>query len=228
MKYKYLIILMAFLLIPFISGELIFTQNQESELKIPCSIEGAMCSSGTGCKINIQYPNKTSYLRDNVSMTNLNNGDFNITFNDSELTYVGTYPYSIFCTDGTYNGSISDSFKVTPTGNEITTAKSIVNIIAIVMMIVVLFVFLILAGVFTHAGTKIFFLGLSLTTIVFTVGFILRMLQDNVGEYASFTSTYAGFYTLLTILLIGGGMALMLYLIWFTFTTFNKVRGYID
>jgi len=184
-----------------------------------------VCDNCTYINItSIRNPN-SSIVYSNVEMTK-SGEEYNYTFcNTSSL---GTYTYT---TCGDLDNKVvceSVDFEITPTGYKLSTSQGIMSFLTIGILIIISLVFLILTASFQHGGTKVFFLGLCLVTIVFTVGYNLRVMQDTVGEFISFTSLFSSFYTLLTILLIGAGFGLMLYLVAFAFTSFKRVRGYYD
>jgi len=197
----------------------IYKQNECVDLVITCD-------NCTYVNISsIEYPNSSKAVL-NVITTNDSGVSYNYTYCDtSEL---GQYNVRSFGDDDGIISSSEDYFEITPTGHNLNTSKSIISLVGVGIMIIVFILFLTLATVFTHTGTRIFFLGLALTTIVFIVGYVLKIQQDTVGEFISFTSIFSSFYTLLTILLIGASVALMLYLIVFAFKSFYSLRGYYD
>ena len=98
MNKKYFLILGILLVLP-----LMFAQTYQKEtiidLKIPFEVNGSAASSSATCNISIDYPNGT-YFKENVSMTNRDNGDFNITLNTTETIQLGNYEWRAFCCDG--------------------------------------------------------------------------------------------------------------------------------
>ncbi|MFW6172532.1 MAG: hypothetical protein ACOC5T_02200 [Elusimicrobiota bacterium] len=156
----YLIGIILLIALPIIMGELIYPQNQPLDFKVGCSISGAKCSSSATCNINLRYPNET-YLRNDTLMTNLNNGEFLVNLSGSELHKTGTYRGTIYCVEGSNNGSASIEFKVSSSGLD---EKSILfNSIFIVL--VSLGIFLIILGIstsipwFGFIGSILFLLG---------------------------------------------------------------------
>ena len=98
-----------------------------------------------------------------------------------------------------------------------------------ILTVIVMFVCLFILGLNTkNPGPKIFFLSLSVLIILAIVGFNLSILQSDVSGFTNFIGSYSSFYVLLTYLTGAGGIGLILWLIYFGFTTFKKTKGYIE
>ncbi len=171
MNKKILIILTILLVLP-----LVFAQTYQREtvvdLKIPFEVNGSSASSAATCNASINYPNGT-YLKENASMTNRNNGDFNITLNASKLISSGEYEWRVFCCDGTKCAAGYGSFEITPTGKELTSGQGFASIGLIISIIL-------LSGLFAFFGFKfaeteklfpiaLFFMLISLILGVYTI-----------------------------------------------------------
>jgi hypothetical protein len=197
--------------------------NQDVGLRFTCTLNDAIPSAGTLYNITISYPNGSTYLN-NVQTTAQGNGAFNYTTNFSEI---GLYKVQSFCYDGTYSYSSEDYYEVTNTGNKLDTPKTIVIFIGLGIMALIgilLFIF----GLYTKGIIKIFVLGLSILMIVFSVGYTINVLNIALGEYTNLTTSFGGLYLLLTILMSVAGMGLIVFLIYYGFTAFNKSRGFGD
>ncbi len=129
-------IVLCLIVIPLINSQedIIFTINKQIDFKIPCSTNGAKCSDSTTCELNIRYPNG-SYMVNNNSMTNLGNGEFNITIFGTRIDTRGEHPYSTFCKDGLLNGTDNGIILVTQTGNSLETSESIIYVIFLIAAI---------------------------------------------------------------------------------------------
>jgi len=123
-----------------------FEKSTEVDLKIPCENDGLPCSSSATCNTTIKYSNG-SYLIEYEEMTNNNNGDFNYTLNVNQTNVIGEYRYSVYCTDGAYNGATHSTFMITPTGQDINTGQGITTIGLIIAMIL-------LSSMFAFFGHK--------------------------------------------------------------------------
>jgi len=117
---------------------LIFAQTYQKEtiidLKIPYEVNGSAASSSATCNISINYPNGT-YLKENTSMTNRENGDFNITLIATETDVLGEYEWRAFCCDGIYCAVGYGSFEITYTGKELTTQTSILYVVLLGLLV---------------------------------------------------------------------------------------------
>lgn len=107
---------------------LVFAQTYQKEtnitLKIPFEVNGSAASSSATCNISVNYPNGT-YLIQNNSMTNLNNGEFNYTLDSTKTEPLGKYNWVVFCCDGLNCAAGYGSFEVTYTGKILDTQTSI-------------------------------------------------------------------------------------------------------
>lgn len=110
---------------------LIFPQNVDIDLKIPCTLDDVPCSTSASCNLTIVYPN-SSYLINNINMTNLGNGDFNATTRFIEL---GDYPTEVNCNDAGRNATSNFPITITQTGSILSTAQGIVYVIFLIALI---------------------------------------------------------------------------------------------
>jgi hypothetical protein len=98
--------------IAFASNELIYKQNENVNLIVPCFNSGVLCSESTVCNITINSPNGNIILN-NQQMSN--DGAFHSysVRNSSELGY---YQTIVFCVDGPESNYVSFSYKITENG----------------------------------------------------------------------------------------------------------------
>lgn len=124
MDNKTLIIVVGFILLnlPVIFAQT-YKQYGSIDLKIPFEVNGSVPSSSAWCNVSIDYPNG-SYLKENASMTNRGNGDFNITLNASKINQLGNYEWRAFCCDNSKCAGGYGNFEVTGTGFEFSQARS--------------------------------------------------------------------------------------------------------
>jgi len=141
-KLMVIITLTLLIIVPTISAQLIFEKDSNPNLKIPCIINGSICSPSSECWLTYIAPNTTT-LVDNQSMTNA--GPYhNYTVDASRL---GIYTATVSCFDNGWWGTNTFEILVTPNGEQPDTAKSIVDL-AMLFFLIVLLVFSIL-GIFT-------------------------------------------------------------------------------
>ena len=109
-KILLLIFVLSLLVLPTMIAQKTPERDTAFNLKIPFIVNGSAASSSATCNISIDYPDGT-YLKENVSMTNRNNGEFNITLSSAELNQLGFHEWRAFCCDGVNCASGFDEFE---------------------------------------------------------------------------------------------------------------------
>ena len=99
---------------------------------------------------------------------------------------------------------------------------------SIFSMVSIVVFFLVLSIMSPNVPIKIFFLSLSAITMVLTVGIGVTIISEFFTDFSTLLISYGAFYRALVILLMGGGMALILYLVVVSLRSFNSYRGLID
>jgi sensor histidine kinase YesM len=201
----------------------IYSINQNVELKFTCTLNNAIPSAGTNFNITISYPNGTTYIN-NKQATALGNGAFSYLTNFSIL---GIYPVQTFCWDGTYSYSSTGTYEITNTGYKLDTSKSIVIFIGLGIMLLIgilLFIF----GIYSQGIIKLFSISLSILLIAFSFGYTINILDAGIGEFSGLIGSFNGLWFLFTVLLSVGGIGLVIFLIYVTFKSFSKTRGFED
>lgn len=117
----------------------IFKQGDSIDLKIQCIINGTFCSNAANCNTTIAYPSG-SLLVNNKQMTN-QHSFYNYTLGDSSI--LGYYLCSATCCDGSYCGTDSCNFQITPTGDS--------NNLGFYIMLSVTFLIILGVGIFTKS-----------------------------------------------------------------------------
>ena len=171
MNKKIFLILGILLVLPLIFAQT-YQKGSTINLKVPFEVNGSAASSSATCNISINYPNGT-YLKENVSMTNRNNGDFNITLNASKIISSGEYEWRVFCCDGANCAAGYGNFEVTPTGKEITSGQGFASIGLIIAIILLSGLFAFFGFEFAKTGKlfpiALFFMLISLILGVYTI-----------------------------------------------------------
>jgi len=128
-----IILVLAVLLIPFISGALTFQKNTEVDIKIVC-INAGYCSAASQCNVSVFAPNDSALL-DGIEATRSASGAFhNFSLSTNQTDDLGTYRVGGFCKDGSVTQLIDFTFDVTPTGFSLSTGQAIIYIIFIAGM----------------------------------------------------------------------------------------------
>jgi predicted membrane channel-forming protein YqfA (hemolysin III family) len=150
---------------------------------------------------------------------------FNYTF--CNTTQLGRYIVNGF---GDIGGTVtvwSYDFLITSSGTELQTSDSILSILFFFGILIIAVIFFGLALVFNNRKTifvSIFFLSMGIMIIIVDFVYIMNIMdrfQESMG-YAS--SIFNNLYYLLTILLIVGSMAIIIFLIVYAMTKLKEVR----
>ncbi len=204
-----------------------YKQNTELNLKIPFEVNGSTASSSAMCNISIDYPDG-SYLKDNATMTNLNNGDFNITLLETELINLGYYDWRMFCCDGVKCAAGYDSFEITPSGNDAINSGEgmtlLLSIGSILIFAILLFIFSFKVSSFP---AKVIFMGLSLTFFIVVLLFSMVSLGQILGGYSTLIDSYSSFFWVALFLFFLVFIFLMLCLLKRSIELFKVKRGHI-
>jgi len=221
---KLIYLIIGICLISLVSAQEVYQVNQDSELKFTCTLNNEIPSASTEFNITVSYPNGTTLIN-NKQATAQGSGSFNYTTN---FPVLGTYKVQMFCYDGTYSYSDEGTYKITPTGNELTTSNSIMMIFILTLLIIISIIFFIFGMAQSTPIGKIFCLSITILLIVFTIGYLLKIVQTTIGEFDILVSGFTPIYIIGIVLLGGWGIALILFLIVYSFKLFYKSRGYID
>ena len=134
---KLLILLIGLLLISSASAIYdagVYERGKLIDIKLPCSFNGTICNTTVICNVTATYPN-TSFILDNVIMTNTGNGMPNATLLDSSI--IGNYNGIYSCCVNDFCDTSPIKFEITPTGSVLSTAQGIVYIIFLIALIFV-------------------------------------------------------------------------------------------
>lgn len=117
-----------------------FIKNSEAyNITFSCKNEQntlALCSNSASCNITIAYPNSTLMVS-NGEATNLNNGKFRYSLVSSQTQLNGEYAVWAGCSDGGLNNSLSFSYRVTQTGEELTEGKGLVYMVLLIGTLII-------------------------------------------------------------------------------------------
>lgn len=204
-----------------------FTLNNEVDLKLTCTVNGSVCSAAAECNITIKYPNETTLI-DSESMTNNDNGIFNITINESLLSLVSNYNWDLFCCDGTECGEGHGTFVVTPTGIQFDEGQGLIVVGIIIILSLVALSLLYFSLKIEYIPFRIFLTALGFLFLMFTVGIGVNIINELMISGAVLSSSIINLYRLMLILVSAGGIGLMLYIITMSVRQFYSYRGLID
>ena len=141
-------------------------------------------------------------------------------YNFTNTSAIGDYTYSTLGDKDTILKQENILFSITPTGDEFTTAKGNLIIGTFLILIFAIAFFLVLGIFCKNVPFQIFFIGLSILFMVTTIGFSVSVWQQVFGTFGNLVETYGRIYILLTILIIGGGIGLFVYLVYMAILNF--------
>jgi hypothetical protein len=142
-KELYLVtVVMTFLFLALANAQPVFKQNQATEINIPCTINGAICSPSAQCQLSIIYPNGTVMV--NLQNLTQNAGVFSYPLPSNLTSALGEYEMPVTCCDGSACGVRHLTYTITPNGEIASTGKGILY----VGVLAVLFIFFIICVYF--------------------------------------------------------------------------------
>lgn len=201
-------------LISFLNAQT-FERKEVVDLKIPFEVNGSMASASAWCNISIQYPNST-FVKENAEMTNLDNGNFNITLTALETDALGDYEWVAFCCDdGSCDGGYGE-FKITATGKDFSEGEGMVSVGILLGILALAFLFMFLGFKLTQNSKALpigfFFIILSLILGIYSLNLGYAFTHD-ILQYESLSPVASAIYTSFLWLIVGIviiSMALML------------------
>jgi hypothetical protein len=172
----------------------------------------------------IRYPNNGTYALNQDMVMTKSGISYNYTFcNTSQF---GTYfvdGYGDLA--GVKTGWGGFTFDVNGSGQTITQSQITLIIIGIVVLLILSAFFFILSFIFKHPGTKIFLMAMSTLILIVLIGLMASQFSIYLAEFAGLASFYDKFYILIVSFSSVAMVGLIVWLIWYSLKTFNKVRG---
>ena len=155
-------------------------------------------------------------------------GHWGIELGEGNFSEPGQYAYGIKCNSTFLGGSTVGEYRVTPTGEESTTYEAVMGLTIILVMLLIGFVLLFLGKDLEYIPFKIFLLALGALFLVTTVGLVLNIVNNLMINSAVLYSTLSNIYVLSTILILGGAIGLIVYIVYMSIMQFYSYRGLID
>jgi hypothetical protein len=155
-------------------------------------------------------------------------GYWSVQIDGGNFSNLGYYYYGTRCNSSSLGGAEIGTWKVTPTGEEISDPQSRIIIMGFWIMIIISVLLFIFGMNNPIIGIKIFSIGLAVLLIIFSLGYTLMTLNYSVGTFTGLTGNFNSLYFLAMSLLVVGGIGLILFIISFAFNSFYKSRGMRD
>lgn len=221
-------VMLFLLVLPILSAQT-YQRTDLIDLKIPYEVNGSAADATANCNISIQYPN-TTYIVENGSMTNRNNGEFNYSLVSNFTSVLGEHNWVAFCCQGGVNCAAGyGSIEITQTGREkLNSGEGISLFIAIFVMIIIgVFIFL-MAFRFESSAGKIICVGLAMVIFAVAILYSLVILDQNFGGFSAFTTGYATFWMVIKTFLGVIFTFFLLYCFLLAFRLWKIKRGLMD
>ncbi|MHA2019059.1 MAG: hypothetical protein ACTSXY_12395 [Promethearchaeota archaeon] len=202
-----------------------YQATEQLNFKIPFEVNGSVPSASAVCNLSLEYPNGT-YLKRNVSMENLLNGDFNYTLLSTELKDIGFYNWRAFCCDGTKCAAGYGSFEITPSGSDaINSGEGMTLVLSIVSILVIASLFFIFSFKVNAFPIKVILMGLSLVLFIIVISFTMVTFGQILGGYSALIEGYTAFFWVAGFMLLLVFIFLMLVLFKNAIELFKIKRG---
>lgn len=206
----------------------ILKSDSQGQLVFDCMDENQVpCSAGVVCSFTIFYPgNNTEMLLNQIAERGSNYYYINLTTEQTSI--LGIYHSVVTCTDGaTFNGKTSFDYEVNGSGQDVTQQQILLIMAGLVALFVFSIFFFVLSLIFKHPGTKIFLMALSGLTLIVLIGLMASQGSIYLAEFPSIVSVYSSYYILIIILAGVAVTGIMVWLIYYAVSMFNKSRGRI-
>ncbi len=179
------------------------------------------------CEFNLHDSTSRLIFSDNSLFFDDTTTAFNVTIQGGNFT-PQDYTYVTHCNSTSFGGFTSVEIEVTPSGRILSEGEGTV-LFGIMIFLILIVVFFLVATIFiNNLPFKIFLGSLSVLILIGTLGFGLTIMQQILGGFSNVLSSYGTFYRLFIILLGGAAAGLILFLVAFALTAFNRSRGTIE
>lgn len=221
-KQIYLIIVIMLFSLTYVSADSfgIFKQNTDINLIFSCQ-------NSTYLNISTIYtdPIGLMILSKETNTSKISNGVYNYTVKASNLTSNGDYSVFYHCDLNGLDTPSASTFTVNKSGFIVSTSDALIMLLGFAGIMILSFSFFMGGNLFQQLGVKIFLYGLSAITTVYGIGYGYSVSVVLTGEYSSLMNPIGGIYQALIYLLMGGGIGLILYLVYMAVMSWSKMRG---
>lgn len=171
-----------------------------------------------------------SHLINNIIMPfDVIGQDWEIIIDKGNFTKSEEYSYLIVCNTSKLGGFVSVGFDITPSGAKAINAGEGSSLLGIFLTLILAIIFFLCFGILTtNIPFKVFFTSLSILFLIGTIGFGFNVMEQLLGSFPSLISNYGIFYRVLIILMGGGAIGLLLYLIITAFKSLESYRTQVE
>lgn len=192
-----------------------------------CRVEGAICNSSYDCSLSIISPSQ-SLIIDDVLMSG--SGVFrSLLLLEDNQSINGLYEATVDCTDGTLSGSNTFYYIINPNGSQpIDFGQGLILFSAILLLIFFSTFIGYLGFRSTNTTIMLSFLSFAVILMVFTLGFILNIIELSFGTFSNIIDNYSVIYILFIVLIGVGAVCLIIYIIFVALNYYWQLRGMQD
>lgn len=174
-----------------------------------------------------EVSNKNVTYTINSKMTNLGGQTFNYSFCNTSYLDTYTYSWNNPCIDCSQS-PCGNSFSITTSGYQVDTSKSIIIFSGLGILIIISLVLFYFGFNLENIIVKIFTIGLSSLLLIFSIGYVLTVINTAMAEFSNITGIINVIYIIGVALITVGGMGIIVWLIAFVMTMFSRYRGLKD
>ncbi len=227
MKIAFIFITLVLLALPIaIADEETIRQGDDVRIEQTVTLGGAPSSSIT-CNITVRDPTNIVIVPSSIMVNNgITQQQEFIIFGPVNSTVLGTYTYPIFCTDGILNDTGEFTYEVNPSGKKYIPQISGPLLFGGIISLIFMSIFLLILGKsIEYFPIKVFLFILSGLFAIVNIGFVVGGMQEFLSINSALSSSFGGFYILFTILLVGGSIFLLFWLMITAFKLYQVKRG---
>ena len=158
-----------------------------------CRVDGAVCPSSYSCFLTVVSEDRSSLIANNQTM--LDGGVYwNSTLNSSQTDVNGLYEATVDCYSSSLAGSNTFYFEITPDGSAPIGFGQGLIFFTSIFFLIIFSTFIGFLGVkSTNTTIRLSFLAFTTILMVFTLGFILNVIELSFGTFSDIISNYSSY-----------------------------------
>jgi len=225
-KNIFLILVMGVFLIASASA-LTYETNTEFDINIVC-INAGFCSATADCNVSVFNPSGIVLLDGVQATQSASLAFFNVTLNSTQSSELGEYQVGGFCKDGSVTQLVDFTFNVTPTGGDLDTSQGLIVLGLILILLFLTGSFFFFGEKIETTSVKVFLIAIGALFFLLTLGVSINAIKELMLIGSVFSATFVNLFRLFLVLISGGMIAIILYLVTVSVKAFKKSRGILD
>jgi hypothetical protein len=154
-------------------------------------------------------------------------GFWYVLINGSYVNTSGYYYYGVDCQDG-FGGAFTEVLEITPSGNKLTTANSIVLIFSLFIILIIGLCFLYLGIYYQNNLATITFYTFSVIVFIIVILSMVVMAQQNLYAFAEILNTVENFWFISSIAIWIGFLVLLIVIALVMIKAWKIKRGFYE